>query len=137
MLHSFPASRLFLLATMAWQLDPPSMNDTVRAFVFGNSTGGGFPGEASGYLRIGRDWRPLEKAILGYGYGLNVTVLQLANAYATIADGGVMHSPTFIKGNSDQGKQIIAPEVSAQLLRMMETVRTEEGRAGKGGVSTV
>ncbi|MFC5437296.1 peptidoglycan D,D-transpeptidase FtsI family protein [Rhodanobacter umsongensis] len=116
-------------AHIAMALDTTLMYDTYRAFGLGDSTESGFPGEASGHLRIGRDWRPLEKAILGYGYGLNVTVLQLANAYATIADGGVMHSPTFIKGNDNTSKQIISPEVSQQLLRMMETV-TGPGSTG-------
>ncbi len=116
-------------AHIAMQLDTSLMYDTYRAFGLGDSTQSGFPGEASGHLRIGRDWRPLEKAILGYGYGLNVTVLQLANAYATIADGGVMHSPTFIKDNDNTAKQIISPEVSNQLIRMMETV-TGEGSTG-------
>jgi cell division protein FtsI (penicillin-binding protein 3) len=116
-------------AHIAMALDTTLMYDTYRAFGLGDSTESGFPGEASGHLRIGRDWRPLEKAILGYGYGLNVTVLQLANAYATIADGGVMHSPTFIKGNDNTAKQIISPEVSQQLLRMMETV-TGPGSTG-------
>ena len=51
-----------------------------------------------------------------------MTVLQLANAYATIADGGVMHSPSFIKGGDVAAKQIISPEVATQLVRMMETV---------------
>jgi cell division protein FtsI (penicillin-binding protein 3) len=109
-------------AHIAMQLDTGLMYDTYRAFGFGNSTNSGFPGEASGYLKIGRDWRPLEKAIMGYGYGLNVTVLQLANAYATIADGGVMHDPSFIKGDDNPARQIISPGVSAQLIQMMETV---------------
>jgi len=109
-------------AHIAMDLDTTLMYDTYRAFGFGNSTNSGFPGEASGYLRIGADWRPLEKAILGYGYGLNVTVLQLANAYATIADGGVMHSPSFIKGADNPAKQIISPEVAHELIAMMETV---------------
>ncbi len=116
-------------AHIAMQLDTNLMYDTYRAFGLGESTESGFPGEAAGHLRIGRDWRPLEKAILGYGYGLNVTVLQLANAYATIADGGVMHSPTFIKGNENTARQIISPQVSEQLMRMMETV-TGEGSTG-------
>ena len=109
-------------AHIAMALDTSLMYDTYRAFGFGNSTDSGFPGEASGYLRIGRDWRPLEKAILGYGYGLNVTVLQLANAYATIADGGVMHTPSFIKGEDNLSKQIISPEIAHELIQMMETV---------------
>jgi cell division protein FtsI (penicillin-binding protein 3) len=78
------------------------MYDTYRAFGFGDSTNSGFPGEASGLLKPGHTWRPLEKAIDRYGYGLNVTVLQLANAYATIADDGVMHPPTFIKDGDNR-----------------------------------
>ncbi|MEO7067793.1 MAG: penicillin-binding protein 2 [Rhodanobacter sp.] len=109
-------------AHIAMTLDTSLMYDTYRGFGFGNSTNSGFPGEASGLLRIGRDWRPLEKAILGYGYGLNVTVLQLANAYATLADGGLMHTPTFIKGGESGAKQIVSPEVAGEVVKMMETV---------------
>ena len=109
-------------AKIAMQLDTTLMYDTYRGFGFGNSTNSGFPGEAAGLLRIGRDWRPLEKAILGYGYGLNVTVLQLANAYATIADDGVMHTPSFIKGNGVDARQIISPQVAHEIVQMMETV---------------
>ena len=109
-------------AHIAMTLDTGLMYDTYRAFGFGNSTNSGFPGEASGYLKVGRDWRPLEKAIMGYGYGINVTPLQLANAYATIADGGVMHDPSFIKGDDNPAKQIISPGIASELIRMMETV---------------
>jgi len=116
-------------AHIAMQLDTSLMYDTYRAFGFGNSTNSGFPGETSGYLKVGRDWRPLEKAILGYGYGLNVTVLQLANAYATIADGGVMHSPTFIKGNDSDAKVIIEPQVARELVDMLETTTQPGGTA--------
>ncbi|MDI3262899.1 MAG: penicillin-binding protein 2 [Fulvimonas sp.] len=116
-------------AHIAMQLDTPLMYDTYRAFGFGNSTGSGFPGEASGYLKVGRDWRPLEKAIMGYGYGLNVTPLQLANAYATLADGGVMHPPTFVKGALNESRAIVAPEIAAQVLKMMETVTAPGGTA--------
>lgn len=116
-------------AHIAMALDTTLMYDTYRAFGLGNSTESGFPGEASGHLRIGHDWRPLEQAIMGYGYGVNVTVLQLANAYATIADGGVMHSPTFIKGDDNPAKQIITPEVAHELIQMMETV-TGPGSTG-------
>lgn len=109
-------------AKIAMQLDTGLMYDTFRAFGFGNSTNSGFPGESSGYMKVGKSWRPLEKATMAYGYGLNVTVLQLANAYATIADHGVMHSPTFIRGDDNPGKQIISPQVAQELVRMMETV---------------
>jgi cell division protein FtsI (penicillin-binding protein 3) len=116
-------------AKIAMQLDTSLMYDTFRAFGFGNSTNSGFPGEASGYLKIGRDWRPLEKAIMAYGYGINVTALQLANGYATIADGGVMHDPSFIKGDDNTARQIITPEVANSLVQMLETTTAPGGTA--------
>ena len=116
-------------AKIATQLDTSLMYDTYRAFGIGNSTNSGFPGEASGYLRVGHDWRPFEKATMAFGYGLNVTALQLANAYATIADNGVMHDPSFIKGDDNLAKQIISPHVAHELVRMLETVTAPGGTA--------
>ncbi|MEI7035801.1 penicillin-binding protein 2 [Fulvimonas yonginensis] len=116
-------------AHIAMELDTELMYDTYRAFGFGNSTNSGFPGESSGLLRIGRDWRPLEKAIMGYGYGLSVTPLQLANAYATLADHGVMHSPSFIKGADNEPKAIVSAQVADEIVQMMETVTAPGGTA--------
>ncbi|WP_430387783.1 peptidoglycan D,D-transpeptidase FtsI family protein [Dyella sp. 20L07] len=116
-------------AKVAMTLDTGLMYDTYRAFGFGNSTNSGFPGEASGYLKPGKSWGMLEKAILAYGYGLNVTPLQLANGYATIADNGVMHLPTFVKGSDNEAKQIIDPKVANELVQMLVTV-TQPGGTG-------
>ncbi|SFR89983.1 cell division protein FtsI (penicillin-binding protein 3) [Dyella sp. OK004] len=116
-------------AKIAMTLDTGLMYDTYRAFGFGNSTNSGFPGEASGYLKVGRDWRALEKAIMAYGYGLNVTPLQLANAYATIGDGGLMHSPSFVKSAESETKQIIAPEIAGKLVQMLESTTQPGGTA--------
>ena len=116
-------------ARIAMTLDTALMYNTYRAFGFGNSTNSGFPGESSGLLRIGRDWRPLEQAIMGYGYGLNVTPLQLANAYATLGDHGVMHTPSFIKGADNDPKAIVSAQVADEVVRMMETVTAPGGTA--------
>ncbi|MGN2242410.1 peptidoglycan D,D-transpeptidase FtsI family protein [Frateuria sp. GZRR33] len=116
-------------AHIAMTLDTALMYNTYRAFGFGNSTNSGFPGESSGLLRIGRDWRPLEQAIMGYGYGLNVTPLQLANAYATLGDHGVMHSPSFIKGADNEAKAIVSRQVADEIVQMMETVTAPGGTA--------
>ncbi|TAL83375.1 MAG: penicillin-binding protein 2 [Rhodanobacter sp.] len=116
-------------AKIADQLNTTLMYDTYRAFGFGSSTDSGFPGEASGYLKISRDWRPFEKATMAFGYGVNATVLQLANAYATIADNGVMHEPSFIKGDDNPARQVISPKVAHELVRMLETVTAPGGTA--------
>lgn len=116
-------------AKVSMTLDTMLMYDTYRAFGFGNSTNSGFPGEASGYLKPGKSWGMLEKAILAYGYGLNVTPLQLANGYATIADNGVMHLPTFVKGSDNEAKQIIDPKIANELVQMMVSVTQPGGTA--------
>jgi len=116
-------------AKIAMTLDTSLLYDTYRAFGLGSSTNSGFPGEASGYLKVGRDWRPLEKAIMAYGYGLNVTALQLANVYATIGDGGLMHEPSFVKGAAGDSKQIIAPEIARKLVTMLESTTQPGGTA--------
>ncbi|WP_424681871.1 peptidoglycan D,D-transpeptidase FtsI family protein [Frateuria sp. YIM B11624] len=116
-------------ARIAMTLDTALMYNTYRAFGFGNSTNSGFPGESSGLLRIGRDWRPLEQAIMGYGYGLNVTPLQLANAYATLGDHGVMHTPSFIKGADNEPRAIVSTQVADEIVQMMETVTAPGGTA--------
>ncbi|WP_049621237.1 peptidoglycan D,D-transpeptidase FtsI family protein [Frateuria defendens] len=116
-------------ARIASNLDTDLMYGTYRAFGFGASTNSGFPGEASGYVKPGSRWGLREKAIFAYGYGLNVTMLQLANAYATIADSGVMHTPTFIKGGGNDSKAVIEPRIAQQLLGMLETTTQPGGTA--------
>ncbi|WP_230474597.1 peptidoglycan D,D-transpeptidase FtsI family protein [Dyella monticola] len=122
-------------AKIALSLDTKFLYDTYRAFGFGESTGSGFPGESSGLLRPGHTWRPIEKATIGYGYGLNVTPLQLAVAYATLADDGMMHTPTFIKGGGDEGKQVISSTIAHELVDMLETVTAPGGSATRAQIA--
>jgi cell division protein FtsI (penicillin-binding protein 3) len=122
-------------AKISLSLGPQYVYDTYRAFGFGDSTESGFPGESSGYLKIWRGWRPLEQATMAFGYGLNVTPLQLANAYATLADHGAMHSPTFIKGSDNPVKQVVAPQVADEILDMLETVTQPGGTATRAQIA--
>ena len=122
-------------AKIALSLDTKFMYDTYRAFGFGESTGSGFPGESAGFLKPGHTWRPIEKATMGYGYGLNVTPLQLAVAYGTLADNGMMHTPTFIKGGGDAGRQVISPTIARELVDMLETVTAPGGSATRAQIA--
>lgn len=62
--------------------------DFLAHFGFGEVTGVGFPGEQSGRLGHRPVWKPSDLAHLAFGYGISVTALQLAQAYATIANDG-------------------------------------------------
>lgn len=107
---------------IALSLPTKEMYDTFRAFGFGSTTGSGFPGESAGILPVGRDWRTIRQATIGYGYGFAVTLLQLTRAYSAIADGGVIHHPSFVKGVDSPGKRIIPAHIAHQMVAILKTV---------------
>ena len=95
---------------------------------FGSVTGTGFPGESAGVLlRNHKRWRRVEQATLSYGYGLSVTALQLAAAFATVADEGRMRRPTLIQGPGNPAISVIDPRIARQVAAMLETVTGPEG----------
>ncbi len=69
----------------------------LKRFGFGAKTESGIPGEAGGILRTVDKWSGLSKYSISIGYELSVTSLQLAAAYAAIANGGVYNAPMIIE----------------------------------------
>lgn len=96
---------------------------------FGNDTGIGMLGESFGVLTNRRRWSDLDIATLSYGYGLQVTTLQLAQMYSIIGNGGVRR-PLSIQRleGPGAGEQVIDRETARQVLLMLENV-VEEGTA--------
>lgn len=120
-------------------MDGEQLYDVFHRFGFGEVTGSGFPGESAGVLTPARRWGPVEKAAVSYGYGLSVTPLQAAQAYAAIGNGGRLMTPTFIKREDGeaaaQGRQVIDPQIAHSVLAMLETVTGPEGSARRAAVS--
>jgi cell division protein FtsI (penicillin-binding protein 3) len=113
---------------MAMNLSPRSMQDTLSAFGFGEVTGSGFPGESAGLLNDSSHWRKIGQATVSYGYGLSVTPLQLARAYATLGAYGVKRPVTLRKVEEPvPGERVIDPRVAKELLEMMESVVSMDG----------
>jgi cell division protein FtsI (penicillin-binding protein 3) len=109
--------------------------DVDHRFGFGEVTGSGFPGESPGLLPIAKAWGPVEQATISYGYGLNVTPLQLANGYTAIANDGRLRAPTFVKGAQNPDTAVIDPQIAASLRTMLETVVTPEGSGLKAAIT--
>jgi len=112
---------------LALQLEPEQMWDTYRRFGFGEATGTGFPGESAGVLRNHSRWRRLEQATIAYGYGVSATPLQLAQAYAAIANGGNLRQPAFIQGSDNPPISAFDPAIAHTLATMLETVTSDAG----------
>ncbi|TAA45242.1 peptidoglycan D,D-transpeptidase FtsI family protein [Pseudoxanthomonas winnipegensis] len=115
-------------AKIADKIQDQTFYNTVKAFGYGSAPHSGFPGEASGLFPSPARWSGTSKTTMSYGYGLAVSPLQIARAYATIGNGGVLVTPTFIKGmRSENSVQVVPREVTKQVIAMMETVVTQGG----------
>ncbi len=97
---------------------------------FGDSPATGFPGEASGRMPRTKRLRDFDRAILAYGYGLNMSAIQLARSYTALADDGILHSVSLLKRDEDVDARRVFSEKTARKVRvMMESVITKEGTA--------
>jgi len=91
-------------------------------------TTSGYPGESAGLLPAYAQWRPIGIVTMSHGYGLSVTPLQLAHAYATIGGLGVARPVSFQRVQGPPlGERSIGEPVCHELLSMLESVVTAEG----------
>ena len=99
----------------------------IRRFGYGTVTGSGFPGEAEGVVLSPSRWSGTSKITMSYGYGLSVSALQIARAFAALGNGGSLVTPTFIKGQFHIPQRILSPHITHEVIQMMEHVITEGG----------
>ena len=123
-------------AKILLSLQPKRYWQLLSALGFGMRTDSGFPGEADGRISPRETWVPSVIATLAFGYGLSVTPLQLAQAYAVIASGGIKRPVTFLKTEPSQvtGKQIIPFKVARAVTTMLQAV-VEHGTGTRARVS--
>jgi cell division protein FtsI (penicillin-binding protein 3) len=115
------------IAKVALSLQPEQIWSTFSALGLGQVTGSNYPGESAGTLSHYSHWRPIGIATMSHGYGLSVTALQLAHAYATIGAGGVKRPITFERVTGPvHGEQVMDPKVARELIQLMDQV-TEKG----------
>jgi cell division protein FtsI (penicillin-binding protein 3) len=123
------------LARIALSLDRDQMHDSLRDLGFGKVTESGFPGESAGLLSGSASWRPINIATMAYGYGLSVTPLQLAQAYATIGAFGIHRPVTFRRAEAPPaGERVLPVQVAHDLVGLLEGVVTTEGTGLKAAV---
>jgi cell division protein FtsI (penicillin-binding protein 3) len=120
------------VSKIALTLQPEIQWNFYRKLGFGVSTDTLFPGESSGRLPYFSGWSQFEQATLSFGYGLSVTPLQLARAYAVLANDGVMLPLTLLKrqpGQIPQGQRVMRASVAGTVVKMLEAVVSREGTA--------
>ncbi|MEX3547669.1 MAG: penicillin-binding protein 2 [Burkholderia sp.] len=97
----------------------------------------GFPGAAAGRLRPWKSWHRIEQATMSYGYGLSVSLFQLAHAYTAIAhDGELMPLSIFRASDTPlpQDLQVFSPITAREVREMLESVVTKNGTSPDAAV---
>lgn len=122
-------------ARLGLSLEPKYLWNVFNQVGFGQATNIGFPGEASGRLRDYKNWRPIEQATMSYGYGLNLTLLQLARAYTVFANDGELLPVSLQKlSESPVGHQVFSRKTARDMLEMMELAVLPGGTAPRAQI---
>lgn len=110
-----------------------------KKFGFGEKTGIDVLGESKGIFAT-PPWRDHHKANISFGHGIAVTAMQMVNAYAAIANGGVLQQPTVLKPVKEltgqappKSREIrrVLSEKEAERIKMMLVAATAETGTGK------
>jgi len=119
------------MAKLALQLEPQQIWSTLNRFGFGQVTSSGFPGESAGVFTNYSHWRAISIATLSHGYGISVTPLQLAQAYAAIGAHGIRRPVSLLRLDAAPGgERILDATVCRSLIQLLEAVTTQEGATG-------
>ncbi|USD60909.1 peptidoglycan glycosyltransferase FtsI [Vibrio sp. SCSIO 43140] len=102
---------------------------------YGQLSGLNLVGETTGIFPNRRRWSQFEIATLAFGYGISITPLQLAHAYATLGNGGLYQPVHIIENNQqDLSKQVIDHDYAMSVLHMLEAVTQPGGTATRAAV---
>lgn len=134
-------------AKLAARLSPQEEFETLRDFGFGSYTGVPYPAESKGQLKRPGTWGPMTRTSMAIGYELMATPVQIAAAYAAIANGGALLQPVLVREvRAPDGtvryrhqrrvvRQVISPQAAAAMRTMLESV-VDSGTARAADLAT-
>lgn len=118
------------LAKLALNLPAQTIWNKYQEYGIGRAPELTFPGVASGRLRSWQRWRPIEQATMAYGYGLSMSLLQIAQMYTAYAGDGTIHPVRLLRDDeaaARQGHRVTRPETAAAIRSMLEMAVGEGG----------
>jgi cell division protein FtsI/penicillin-binding protein 2 len=125
---------------IAQRMGTPSFAKWVNRFGFGKQTGVALEGEQTGVVPALKNYSGVSIYNLPFGQGLEVTPMQMVQAYDAIADGGILRSPDIVdsiggkKVAAPKGKRIISTGVAYELRNMLRGVLADGGTASGAAI---
>lgn len=119
-------------AKIALQMPAHDMWEMYTQVGFGQKPDVPFPGAVSGRLRPYKSWRPIEQATMSYGYGISVSLFQLAHAYTIFGrDGDLVPISMFKINQHTPGTSVIEARHALEVRNMLHLVTGPGGTAPK------
>ena len=113
---------------IAQALGDEQLDSYLRRFGYGRPTQLGFPGESGGLLLPHTEWWGTSLPTIAIGHGVAVSLIQLANSYATLANDGVAVAPRLVLGSvGDDGR--LAPVPAPETERIVSAATADAVRA--------
>jgi cell division protein FtsI (penicillin-binding protein 3) len=130
------------MVQVAQHVSPQTQYDYLRAFGLGESIGLNLPGETAGILPVPSKWWGDERYTLSFGQGVAANAVQMADVYATIANGGVRVQPSIVAGTtSGAGRftpapkpkqtRVIQPKTAKELMAILQQVPMVDSQGGE------
>ncbi len=115
----------------------PSFNSWVNRFGFGSPAGAGLSGEEQGLVLPLQKYSGSSMGNLPIGQGELVTPMQMVEAYAAVANGGILRPPHIISSiggrpaHRQPGRRVISTATAAAVRQMLEGVLGPGGTASE------
>jgi len=124
-------------AKLAMRLDSEKYYDFLKRLGFGEPVAFDFPAETSGILPHWSGWAEIEKATISFGYHLSTNTMQLARAYAALANDGVAVPLTLLKRGDEkiEGRRVFETDSAKAVRQMLTKVVQPGGTATQAAVS--
>lgn len=120
---------------LALQMPLEAMLGMYNSVGLGEMSGLNLVGETAGIFPSRNRWSQFEIATLAFGYGLAITPIQLAHAYATLGNLGVYQPIHIIESHQqDLSHRVVEAKYAKQVLEMLETVTQPGGTAVQAAV---
>lgn len=124
------------ISKIALSIDAEKQWNMYHRLGLGAGTGSGFPGESTGRLSINALNNDFERASMAFGYGVSVTPLQLARAYAAIAADGVIRPASFLlQEQAVEGERVMSVQTARAVRTMMARVVSDKGTGKRAQVA--
>jgi cell division protein FtsI/penicillin-binding protein 2 len=114
--------------TLGMEVGKERLVDMIKKFGYTEKLGIDFPGEENGLMLTPEKWSGTTIANVPIGQGISVTALQMATAYSSIANNGVMVQPHLVRdAQAPWSRRVVSETVAAQLRTMLLAVTAEDG----------